>query len=324
MAMQELRTGLTGINSLTISLGFLTVIGILGLTADTATTGYLHAMVELMILAYSLNLFTGLSGYANFGHVVFYGIGAYTVSVVAVSLASMGFALPTFMYIIFAGIFAAAFALVIGYPVLRLRGDYFAIATLGINEAVRVTICNTPQLGEGRGIYILGLVPTYDIKALYLQLLVIAFAVVIVSYLVLKTKLGYGLRAIKDDEDVAEMMGVNTARYQRLAYALGAFFAGLAGGVVTLQFACSFPEYFFIGRSVDMFVAMVLGGTGTVIGPMIGATLYWMVKDHLLITFPYFHLIIFGTILIILVLFFPRGIVGLLNRFLKKKGRVLE
>jgi branched-chain amino acid transport system permease protein len=324
MAMQTLRTGLTGINSLTISLGFLTVIGILGLTADTATTGYLHAMVELMILAYSLNLFTGLTGYANFGQVVFYGIGAYTVSVVAVSLASMGFALPTFMYIIFAGIFAAAVALAIGYPVLRLRGDYFAIATLGINEAVRVTICNTKELGEGRGIYVLGIVPTYDIKSLYLQLLIIAFAVVITSYLVLKTKLGYGLRAIKADEDVAEMMGVNTARYKRIAYALGAFFAGLAGGVVTLQFACSFPEYFFIGRSVDMFVAIVLGGTGTVIGPMIGATLYWMVKDYLLISFPYFHLIIFGTILIILVLFFPGGIVGLLNRILKKKGRVLE
>ena len=91
-----------------------------------------------------------------------------------------------------------------------------------------------------------------------------------------------------------------------------------------MQFACSFPEYFFIGRSVDMFVAIVLGGTGTVLGPMIGATLYWMVKDHLLISFPYFHLIIFGTILIILVLFFPRGIVGLLNKVLKKKGRVLE
>jgi branched-chain amino acid transport system permease protein len=143
MSMQALRTGLTGINSLTISLGFLTVIGILGFTADTATTGYLHAMVELMILAYSLNLFTGLTGYANFGQVVFYGLGAYTVSVVAVSLASMGFALPTFMYVIFAGLFAAAVALAIGYPVLRLRGDYFAIATLGINEAVRVTICNS-------------------------------------------------------------------------------------------------------------------------------------------------------------------------------------
>jgi branched-chain amino acid transport system permease protein len=154
--------------------------------------------------------------------------------------------------------------------------------------------------------------------------LIIAFVVVIISYIVLKTRLGYGLRAIKADEDVAEMMGVNTARYKRIAYALGAFFAGLAGGVVTLQFACSFPEYFFIGRSVDMFVAIVLGGTGTVIGPMIGATLYWMVKDYLLISFPYFHLIIFGTILIILVLFFPGGIVGLLNRFLKKKGRVLE
>ncbi|MBS7622781.1 branched-chain amino acid ABC transporter permease [Candidatus Bathyarchaeota archaeon] len=313
-----------GFNSLTMSLGFLILIGIYGMVADTATTSYLHAMVELMILAYSLNLFTGLSGYANFGHVVFYGLGAYTVSVSAVGLSSMGMSLPTPVYVLGAGVFAAIFALVIGFPILRLRGDYFAIATLGINEAVRVTICNTKELGEGRGIYILGLVPSYDIKMLYIQLLLVAFAVVVTTHIVLKTKLGYGLRAIRADEDVAEIMGVNTSKYKIMAYALGAFFAGLAGGVVTLQFACSFPEYLFIGRSVDMFSAIIIGGIGTLLGPLIGSVIFWIVKDALLIQFPYFHLIIFGVALIVLILFFPRGIVGLANRVLAKRGKVLE
>jgi branched-chain amino acid transport system permease protein len=322
--MQGLRSSLIGFNSLTISLGFLILIGIYGMVADTATTSYLHAMVELMILAYSMNLFTGLSGYANFGHVVFYGLGAYTVAVSATGLSSIGMPLPTPVYVLGAGVFAAIFALVIGFPILRLRGDYFAIATLGINEAVRVTICNTKELGEGRGIYILGLVPSYDIKMLYIQLLLIAFAVVITMHIALKTKLGYGLRAIRADEDVAEIMGVNTSKYKIMAYALGAFFAGLAGGVVTLQFACSFPEYLFIGRSVDMFSAIIIGGIGTLLGPLIGSVIFWIVKDALLIQFPYFHLIIFGVALIILILFFPRGIVGLANRVLAKRGKVLE
>lgn len=322
--MQGLRSSVIGFNSLTMSLGFLIIIGIYGMVADTATTSYLHAMVELMILAYSLNLFTGLSGYANFGHVVFYGLGAYTVSASVVGLDAMGMSAPTPVYVLAAGIFTALFALVIGFPILRLRGDYFAIATLGINEAVRVTICNTKELGEGRGIYVLGLVPSYDIKTLYIQLLIVAFAVAITTHIILKTKLGYGLRAIKADEDVAEIMGVNTAKYKILAYALGAFFAGLAGGVVTLQFACSFPEYLFIGRSVDMFCAIVIGGTGTLLGPLVGSVVFWIVKDALLINFPYFHLIIFGIALIFLILFFPRGIVGLVNRVLAKRGKVLE
>ena len=322
--MNDLKASVMGINSLTISLGVLIVIGILGLVSDTATTGYLHAMLELMILAYSLNLFSGLSGYVNFGHVIFYGLGAYTVAVCVVAFSAVGVVLPTFAYVIFAGIFAAIFALIIGFPILRLRGDYFAIATLGINEAVRVTICNTKELGEGRGIYILGMVPSYDIKMLFIQLLIVTFAAMIVTHLVLKTKLGYGLRAIRADEDVAEIMGVNTAKYKRIAYSIGAFFAGLAGGVVTLQFACSFPEYLYIGRSVDMFTAIVLGGTGTLLGPLMGSIIFWMVKDALLINFPYFHLIIFGIALIIMVLFFPRGIMGILNRFLSKKGKVLE
>ena len=321
--MQGIRSSI-GLNSLTMSVGFLVLIGIIGLVSDTATTSYLHAMVELMILAYSLNLFTGISGYANFGHVIFYGLGAYTVSVSAVGLNAIGTSLPTPVYVLGAGVFAAVFALVIGFPILRLRGDYFAIATLGINEAVRVTICNTKELGEGRGIYVLGLVPSYDIKTLFIQLLIIAFAVVITTHIVLKTKLGYGLRAIRADEDVAEIMGVNTSKYKILAYALGAFFAGLAGGVVTLQFACSFPEYLLITRSVDMFSAIVIGGTGTLLGPLIGSVIFWMVKDALLIHFPYFHLIIFGTALILLILFFPRGIIGLANRVLAKRGKVLE
>jgi branched-chain amino acid transport system permease protein len=218
----------------------------------------------------------------------------------------------------------ALFALLVGTPVLRLRGDYFAIATLGIVFAISITIKNIKWLGEGRGLYFIGKVPMYDIKTLYAYLIIIAFAVVITSALIFRARLGYGLRAIRDDEDVAEVMGVNTAKYKVMAFAIAAFFAGMAGGVMALFFSASYPEYFLMGRSVEMFAAIILGGVGTLLGPLIGATVFWIIKDALLINLPYYHLVFFGIILVALVLFFPKGILGLINRLLAKKGKVLR
>ncbi|MEM2106903.1 MAG: branched-chain amino acid ABC transporter permease [Candidatus Bathyarchaeia archaeon] len=305
--------------SFSLCLAFAVGIGVIGLFSEAATTAYCYAMIELMILAYSLNIFTGLSGYINFGHIIFYGIGAYTAAVSASIIASPY--VNPFIYVIAGGAFASLCALALGFPILRLRGDYFAIATLGVNEAVKVIIINTKSLGEGRGISIFGLVPAYDIKGLYIFLLTILFAVIITSYIIFKSKFGYGLRAIKADEDVAEVMGVNTTKYKILSYAIGAFFAGSAGGVLTLLYAYAFPEYFFIGRTVDMLIALVLGGFGTMLGPLIGSVIYYMVKDALLIRFPFYHQVIFGVVLIALVRSFPAGIVGLINRLLLKRGR---
>lgn len=305
-------------NSLVICLAFSVVVGVIGFLSEAATTAYLYAMIELLILTYSLNLFTGFSGYINFGHVIFYGIGAYVVAVLAFNLAAL---LPTFLYVIAGAVLASLVAIAIGFPVLKLRGDYFAIATLGVNEAVRVIIINTKDLGESRGIAILGYIPTYDIKSLYAMLLATLFAVILITHFIYRSRLGYGLRAIKDDEDVAEAMGVNTRKYKILSYSIGAFFAGLAGGVVTLLYAYAFPDYFVITRTVDMLVSMVLGGFGTIIGPLVGSVLYFVAKDALLIQFPFYHQVIFGIILMGLILFIPEGIVGLINRLLMKKGK---
>ena len=322
--MMSLKSQIGKLDSLTLSLAFVTIIGIFGLVAERAYTSYFYGMIELLILAYSINIITGLSGYANFGHVVFYGIGAYSVASFVTILHPIGLIPHTFILVIAAGGVAAIFAFLVGTPVLRLRGDYFAIATLGVVEATRVTISNIKWLGEGRGLYFIGKVPLYDIKILYSYLVIIAFAVILTSALIFKVKLGYGLRAIKDDEDVAEVMGVNTARYKVFAFSISAFFAGMAGGVMSLFFSAAYPEYFLLGRSVEMFAAIILGGVGTLLGPLIGATAFWMIKDALLINLPYSHLIIFGIILVVLILFFPKGILGLVNRLLSKRGRMLK
>ncbi|MGQ9543888.1 MAG: branched-chain amino acid ABC transporter permease [Candidatus Bathyarchaeia archaeon] len=307
------------ITSFNMCLIFAVGISLIGLLSGAATTAYCYAMIELMILAYSLNIFTGLSGYISFGHIIFYGLGAYTSAVLASIVGSPQ--VNPFIYVLAGGTFASLCALALGFPILRLRGDYFAIATLGVNEAVKVIIINTKALGEGRGISIYGYVPAYDIKSLYMFLLVILFAVIIASHLVSKSKFGYGLRAIRADEDVAEAMGVNTTKYKILLYAIGAFFAGSAGGVLTLLYAYAFPEYFAISRTVDMLIALVLGGFGTMLGPLIGSVIYYMVKDALLLRFPFYHQVIFGIVLIVLVRSFPAGIVGILNRILSKRLR---
>ncbi len=314
--------GLRGKTSLSLCLAFAVGIGIIGMTSDAATTAYCYALIELMILAYSLNIFSGFSGYINFGHVIYYGIGAYVVAVLASIIGSPQ--VNPFIYVVAGGAFASVCAIALGFPILRLRGDYFAISTLGINEAVKVIIINTKQLGEGRGITIHGDIPGYDIHGLYVFLLVALFAVILTSYLIHRSKLGYGLGAIKADEDVAEAMGVDTTKYKILSYAIGAFFAGFAGGVLTLLYAYAFPEYFFVGRTVDMLTALVIGGFGTILGPLIGSALFYIVKDALLLRYPFYHQIIFGVILILLVRSTPRGIVGILNRILSKKGRKVE
>lgn len=320
----EIKSTFARINSLAISLAFVIFIGAFALLAEASYTSYFYGMMEMIILAYSLNIITGLSGYANFGHIVFYGIGCYSVATIITILHPLGFIPHTFLIVIAAGIVASCFAFLVGTPVLRLRGDYFAIATLGIVEALRVAIQNVEWLGEGRGLYFIGKVPLYDIKTLYSYQIVIAIAVILTSGWVFRHRLGYGLRAIKADEDVAEVMGVNTAKYKVLAYALSAFFCGMAGGVMALFFSAAYPEYFLLGRSVEMFAAIILGGVGSMLGPLIGATVFWMIKDALLINFPYSHLVIFGIILVILVLFFPKGILGIVNRVLSRKGKVLQ
>jgi branched-chain amino acid transport system permease protein len=313
---------LLGMNSITICLAFAVVAGITGFVTEAATTAYLYTMIELLILTYSLNIFTGFSGYINFGHVIFYGIGAYVVAVLAFHLVATP--LPTVVYVLAGGGFASLVAVAIGFPVLKLRGDYFAIATLGVNEAVRVTIINMKDLGESRGIAILGYIPSYDIRSLFAMLLATFFAVLLATHFVYRSRLGYGLRAIRADEDIAEAMGVDTRRYKIISYAVGAFFAGLAGGVITLLYAYTFPDYFVITRVLDMLASLVLGGIGTILGPLIGSVIYYVVRDALLIRFPFYAQIAFGIALIVLILFIPEGLLGLINRVLRKWGKRLD
>lgn len=279
--------------------------------SSTATSLFM-SVLEYMVLAYSINLLTGFTGYVDFGHVVFFGIGAYATAVMVQSFHALG--VNPYVFSIAGGLMASLFALILGAPILKIRGAYFAIATLGVSEAVSVIISNTPALGGSYGMPLAAYVK-YDLTSAYLSMWILLLAAMAVTLYVANSKFGYGLRAIREDEDAAEAMGVNTRLYKVAAYVLSAFFAGVAGGIFGIVTAyIDTRGYFSVDKTVEMLVAMMLGGYGTLLGPLIGGFVLSLLEYTTVVYIANLHLLVFGVILILLVLFLPEGVVGVLRR----------
>jgi branched-chain amino acid transport system permease protein len=290
---------------------FLAASLIIPFTGHELLTAILLTLLELTVLTYSINIITGFTGYVSFGHAVFYGIGAYATAVMVINFHSIG--LPPYIYSIVGGAVAALFATLIGIPVLRLRGAYFAIATLSVNVAVQVAVSNIEALGGAFGLPLARYV-SYDITSAYLSLwIVLCFALAFTLWLS-RSEFGYCLKAIREDELVANVMGVNTTLYKTLAFVVSGFIAGIVGGIMGIIHVYVSVEYFKTDMAVKMLVSMMMGGAGTVLGPLIGSVIYYFVEYTVLTSFPYLHLLIFGAILIGIVLFIPGGIIELLGR----------
>ncbi|MFQ5913362.1 MAG: branched-chain amino acid ABC transporter permease [Nitrospinota bacterium] len=288
--------------------------------------GFCMTMMFFIVLAYSLNMVVGFIGYLDFGHVVFLGLGAYSAGGL-LSLFSKGHvSYNPYIWIILSGLIPAAFAVVVGYPALRIRGAYFAIATYSLNLAVQTIFFNWETFGGAEGLPLnpyLKYVKGREIWGYYIYLmsLVAAFWV---SYIVLKKKLGFGFRAILNDEDAAASMGINTTAYKITAYAMGAFFAGIIGGTYGIFQNFVDPDNFRIGVSIELFVIMMVGGAGTALGPLLGGIVFYAIRDLLIVKFSHLHLIIFGAVMIVIVLFIPGGLVGAIRDFWPKSRRYLE
>lgn len=282
-----------------------------------ATTSFLFFLLMWVALSQSFNLFTGLTGYVNFGFVVFYGIGGY-----AMTLSLIRLDLPIYLAIVFGGAVAAIFAALISLPALRLRGAYFAIAMLSLAQAVFVFFDNWGFVNSATGFTIP--VQYYSPTAQYYTMLVIAALTTFAAFLVMNSRIGLALKAIKQDEVAATSLGVNSTLYKTLTLAISAFFAGMAGGAATWGITIIDPPSAFDTTVTVTVISMtMLGGIGTLLGPTIGATILYTVEYYLGQTYPYLHLIIFGAIIIATVLAMPQGIVGvarsLLARSQKKK-----
>ena len=279
-------------------------------------------------LASSLNILLGYTGYVSFGHIVFFGLGGY-----------MGFYLVSvqewslYPAALVGGVFGALVAALLGSAVLRLRGAYFALATIGVNEAARAFVNNFRPFGGATGLsldYSVYSLYGGSMKALWLAFILvwlIAIAVVVTSYLVKQSRFGLGLMAIREDEDAAMVMGVRAPRAKTWAFALSAFFPGIIGTFYFFKNGNVEPhDAFRLHMSIETLVMIMLGGQGTVLGPILGALSYERLRGYLLICpiFKSLHLALSGVALLLIVLFVPAGVVGWLRQRFPKLRGILE
>ena len=281
-----------------------------------------------IILASNLNIMLGYCGYINFGSIVFFGLGGY----IAVWLMSSE-AWPLAASLIVAGVAVSAAALVFGLGILRLRGAFFALSTIGINEAVQAFAANFDPWGGSAGLYLspelylpLG-GAAQALWVIYFLLVLVMGLSLYLSYAVKNSKFGLGLLAIGQNEDAAAVLGVPTPVYKALAYSLSAFLPAIAGGLYFFKSAFIQPsDAFDLGLSTEAIVIVMLGGQGTIAGPALGAYLYEELRGWLLTsdTFANFQLVVSGVLLLVIVLFAPGGLMGWLYQRWPRLKRVVE
>ena len=273
-----------------------------------------------IILASNLNLMIGYTGYVNFGNIVFFGVGGY----VGVYLITV-YEVPLVVAAIIAGLVVGLAALVFGLGILRLRGAYFALATIGINEAVRAFVSNFEPWGGATGLYMSQLAyqalggPRAALWIVYDLLIGVMGLSLALSYGIKTSKFGLGLFAIREDEEAAAILGVRTPRYKAMVYSLSSILPAITGVLYFYKNAVIQPEQAFdLNLSIEAIVMVMLGGHGSVVGPALGAFLYEKLRGWLLVSplFSNFHLVIAGLLLLGIVLFAPGGLTGwLLARF---------
>jgi branched-chain amino acid transport system permease protein len=263
----------------------------------------------LMFATLSLgwNIIGGYTGYVSFGNVVFFGLGSYTTAALWQHWHQQNVVLA----IVCAMIVGVAFALTLGIPILRLRGHYFGIATLGIALATQEIVSNTDWLGAGSGLTVR---PLEAFSIYYYAMWAVCAVSMLATYLIARSKLGYAFVAIRENEEAAAVLGVDPTRYKVIAWAISAAMAAAAGAV--FAGANGFidpPTAFAIDDNVFPIVMVILGGVGTVAGPLVGALILTAINETLWSHFPQIHTLFFGAVIVIVVVFLPRGILWLLN-----------
>ena len=253
-----------------------------------------------IMLAVSLNLVTGFTGQFSLGHAGFMSIGAYTCAIISMRMHSLtGFLTGVVM----AALFAAIVGILIGIPTLRLKGDYLAIATLGMAEIVRVVFLNLKITNGAVG---LNGIPKY-INWEWLFFFTVLTVLCINNFI--RSSHGRACISIREDEVAAESMGINITMYKTVAFAIGAFFAGVAGAVYASYFHLIMPGQFGFLKSIDILVIVVLGGMGSISGSIFAAILLAVVTTYLQ-AFTELRMIIYSVMLVAIMIFRPQGIMG--------------
>lgn len=327
-------------NKLYTLIALLAIIGLLAfLQANSAQYSYQISILErsaiYAVVAVSMNLLTGFTGLFSLGQAGFMAIGAYTVAILTIPVDSRasvyyvgGIApaianlqCPYWLALILAGVLAAAMAALIGIPVLRLKSDYLAIATLGFSEIIRAVIA-APQLNTiTNGSYGLKNIPGFPnlFAAFGLPALCIFLMVLLIN-----SSYGRAFKALREDEVAAQAMGLNLFRYKELSFVISSFFTGVGGGLLAIFMRSIDSKTFSINLTYDILLIVVLGGIGSITGSVIGAFLVtagreWLrFFDNPLIIGGFevplfrtgFRMVIFSILLMAVVLFYRRGIMG--------------
>ncbi len=309
-------------------LGLILIAGsVPALTQNPLYRETLYTIFLSVAMASSLNIILGYAGYISFGHIVFFGLGGY----VGLFLVSR-YGLSIWVSILAGGLAAGLLAGLLGLAILRLRGAFFALATIGVNEAMRAFVNNFPPFGGPTGISLhFSVYQPYGgaTQALWLDygiLVGCTLAAILLSFAIKTSKFGLGLLAIREDEDAAEVMGVHTTTSKTWAYVLSAIIPGMVGVLYYFKNSSIDPgDAFNLSKSIELLVMVMLGGSGTIWGPVIGAAGYEILRGYLLLNrlFREFQLTVAGVLLLVVVLFIPAGAVGWLYRRFSSLRQVL-
>ncbi|HUL42076.1 MAG TPA: branched-chain amino acid ABC transporter permease [Burkholderiales bacterium] len=264
----------------------------------------------LATLAQGWSIIGGYTGYASFGGSVFYGLGSY-----GTAIAMIHYHLPFGIALIVGGLVAAIFAVLVGLPVLRLRGHYFAIATLALAQVVPAIVSNLDIAGRNIGL----ILPLVKNDALFYEAaLGLLLATTVSIWYISRSRFGFGLMAIRENEDAAAAMGINTTRYKIQAFAIAAFFSALAGGIHAYWITFIDPGgEFDISLNVKMIIMAVFGGPGSVLGPIAGAFLLSGISEILSSKISSVASLFFGVVIVVAVVLMPHGIADLWRRYRK-------
>jgi branched-chain amino acid transport system permease protein len=273
-----------------------------------------------IILGLGLNVVVGFAGLLDLGYVAFYAIGAYTYGL----LASGQFDIHISFWLVLplAALLAAFAGILLGIPVLRMRGDYLAIVTLGFGEIIRMLLNNLRELTNGsQGVVgidkpiLLGLKLKSGVHFYYL-IFIFVFIVIFVTRRLNHSRIGRAWIAMREDEDVAQMTGINTTYYKLLAFAIGAFIAGLGGAIFSAWQGSIFPDNFNLFVSINVICLIIIGGIGSIPGVIIGSIALITLPD-ILRQFADYRLFLFGLLLVIMMIARPEG-------FIPSRRRKLE
>ena len=265
-------------------------------------------LLVFLILAYSWNLIGGYAGYTHFGQVSFFGVGAYVGT-----LLMFHWNVPWYLAAIAAGLSGIVLAVPLGGAMLRLKGPYFAIGMFGLARVLEAFALGFDSITQGgTGIY---LKPMNDLRPLYVVMLAIGAAVLIATWRLDNSRLGLKLLAIREDEGAAESLGIRTTRIKVGAFVVSAIAPAAVGSLYAAYLGFIDPPTAFAPNLELTTIAVVLlGGMGTVLGPLVGAIVLSVVNELLWASYPQLYLAIIGVIILATVLFAPRGLVGVAMR----------